>query len=273
MRALVINVATSTDRMKFQREQLATLGIEYERIEAFTPETLVPPATDAVWRLWERPLRATEMALFASHAVAWQRVIELGTPCLILENDAMLAQSTPELLRRLEFANGIDHVQLETAGRKKILARHMHPSLPLRRIVQDRNGAGGYVLFPSGARLLASRSRPAPADAAISTNYALMSWQADPALVVQFCMASRYDLVQPIEDSNSMAADDRPDRKALPNPETLKFLCRRALGQFRMALHILAHAPYIRRHIPVAADWPTIGCRENQHEKNSISFG
>lgn len=211
MRALVINVAASTDRMEFQREQLVTLGIEFERIEAITPETLVPPAADAVWGSWERPLRATEMALFASHAVAWRRVIELDTPCLILEDDAMLAKNTPELLRKLESVNGIDHVQLETAGRKKILARQpVHPSLPLRRIVQDRHGACGYVLFPSGARSLVSRSRPAPADAAISTNYALMSWQADPALAIQIGMASRYGLVQPIRVGSLIAVGDRP---------------------------------------------------------------
>ena len=257
MRVLVINVAASTDRMRFQREQLTALGLEFERIEAITPETLDPPVTDAVWRSWQRPLRATEMALFASHAAAWQRVIELGSPCLVLEDDAMLAADVPTLLGKLESADGIDHVQLETAGRKKVLARRFHPSLPLRRIVQDRHGTCAYVLYPSGARLLARRP-PAPADAAISTAYALRSSQADPALAVQLGTAPLYGLVQPIEVTSLVDAVDRPDRRALPGSEARRFRRRRVLGQLRMALRMLARAPWIRRDVPVAGEWPRI---------------
>ena len=257
MQVLVINVAASTDRMELQRVQLAMLGLKFERVEAVTPETLDPPASDAVWQSWERPLRVTEMALFASHSVAWRRVIELGRPCLVLEDDALLAEETPNLLRQLESVDGIDHVQLETAGRKKILARRFHPTLPLRRMVQDRYGACAYVLFPSGARLLVSRS-PALADVAIATAYGLRSWQADPALAVQLSTAPEYGVAQPIEVESLVGAVPRPDRRALPDSEARRFRRRRIVGQLRMALRMLARAPWSRRNVPVAESWPRV---------------
>ncbi len=247
--APVINVAASTDRMDFQRRQLAALGVEFERMETATPETLDSPSKDAVWRSWQRPPGSTEMASFASRMAAWKRVIELGAPCLILGDDAMLATDTPKLLEEVEVANGIDHVHLETAGRKKILARRLHPSLPLHRLIQDSHGACGYVIFPSGARLLHTRSLPAPADAAISSEYALRSWQADPAFAAQLEMAPRYGLVSPINVSGLVNVDDRPDRNSPPAHEARRSRRRRILCQTGMALRMLVRVPWNRREV------------------------
>jgi hypothetical protein len=73
MRALVLNLAQATERLAFMAGQLDALGLEWERIEAVTPDTLDPPADDPVWHRWERPLRSTEMAACASHMAAWRR--------------------------------------------------------------------------------------------------------------------------------------------------------------------------------------------------------
>ena len=89
--ALIINLAQATDRMAFMEAQMTTLNLPWERIEAITPDTLNPPKTDPIWSHWQRPLRVTEMALCASHMVAWQRIVERNTPCLVLEDDAVLA--------------------------------------------------------------------------------------------------------------------------------------------------------------------------------------
>ena len=81
MKALVINLAGETERMSFQADQLTALDLPFERLDAVTPDRLDPPADDAYWTGWQRPLRQTEMAAMASHRGAWDRVLGGGLPC------------------------------------------------------------------------------------------------------------------------------------------------------------------------------------------------
>ncbi|WP_416916241.1 MAG: glycosyltransferase family 25 protein [Roseicyclus sp.] len=187
MRALIINMASATERMGFMEAQMAALGLPWERIEAVTPETLVPPEQDPVWHRWQRPMRVTEMALCASHRVAWERVVALGAPCLVLEDDAVLAASLPGFLEAVVGLAGVEHISLEARGRKKLMGRRLHDRAPIRRLYQDRTGSAAYVVWPAGAAKLLAHARRAgaPSDALISSTYGMASWQADPALSVQ----------------------------------------------------------------------------------------
>jgi hypothetical protein len=94
MKALVINRDRDTDRMAFQARQLAALGVACERLPAITPETLEPDPSDPYWDRWQRPLRAAEKALLASHRAAWQQVASGEVPVLVLEDDALLLAGT-----------------------------------------------------------------------------------------------------------------------------------------------------------------------------------
>jgi glycosyl transferase family 25 len=233
VQVLVINIAGATQRMEAVARQLADLRLPHERIEAVTPATLSPGPDDPVWYRWERPLRDTEKAACASHIRAWSRVRDLDHPCLILEDDAILSGAVPDLLRALEgMGPDIEHVSLETRGRKKLVARKGHPVLPIRRMYLDRTGAAAYVLFPAGARRLlarADRSRGL-ADAMIATTYDLKSWQADPALALQRDMAAHYGLRAEGPKRSQIDAEDKPPR------EGLRFALRRIAAQLRMAL-------------------------------------
>lgn len=254
MRALVINMAAARRRMAFMDGQLNALGIPFERIEAVTPATLDPPADAAVWKRWQRPLRTTEMALCASHIRAWRRVLDLGEPCLVLEDDALLSADTPAFLLRLAMLSGVDHVSLETRSRKKIVGRRMHAQLPMRRLWQDRTGSAAYIVFPSGAnKLIAHATRlGGPSDAVISSAYALCSFQADPALSVQLDQAPAYGLAAAIETQSLIDAEKKPSLSAgLPFAERFGYRRRRILAQLRMGLRQLVHlADGERRHIP-----------------------
>jgi glycosyl transferase family 25 len=190
MRVLIINVAHATERMAFMQAQMQALGLQWERVEGVTPLTLYPPAEDPVWHRWQRPLRTTEMALCASHAAAWRRVLELGQPCLVLEDDAVLASETPEFLTGAEAVAGIDHISLETRARKKLVARRPHGTLPMRAALPGPDGIGGvhHLSRParescspmsrgpggrrtrSSARPTASRTRPIPPSPCSSTS-------------------------------------------------------------------------------------------------------
>jgi glycosyl transferase family 25 len=253
MRALVLNLAEATERLAFMAGQLDALGLEWERIEAVTPDTLDPPADDPVWHRWERPLRSTEMAACASHMAAWSRIRELGEPCLVLEDDALLDRAVPDLLSRLGAGKlAFDHISLETRGRKKLLARNPEPGLPLRRLYLDRTGAAAYVLSPSGAKKLLTRASLARglADGVICAAHELASFQADPALAIQLDQAWEFGLPTPFEVTSQIGAAPKPDKGGPA------FRLRRLRAQLEQGLRQLRPGTE-RCLVPPAGNWVT----------------
>jgi glycosyl transferase family 25 len=263
MRALIINLAAATDRLALQRVQMRALGLAWERIEAVTPETLTPPASDPVWHRWQRPLRATEMALCASHILAWRRVVSLIEPCLVIEDDALLAATAPAFLAGVAGLAGIDHVSLETRSRKKVVDRRLDPRAPMRRLWQDRTGSAAYVVWPGGAeKLLAHALRVGgPSDAVISSTYALTSFQADPALAIQLDRCTAYGVAQPVATASTIDAMRKPVAAVAGYTlgERARFRLRRAGAQLRMGARQYARPLRAqRRHIAPAREWPSL---------------
>lgn len=262
MEVLIINMASATDRMAFMAAQMAHFGLSFRRIEAVTPQTLTPPPDDPVWRRWQRPLRVTEMALCASHMAAWRAVIAQDAPALILEDDAVLASATPAFLDQVARLSGIDHISLETRGRKKVVARAPHLDAPILRLWQDRTGSAAYVLWPRGARLLLDHASHVggPSDAIISSTYAMASYQACPALSVQLDICTRYGLTPAIETRSLIDAVAKPAHAQGDGAgQQMAFRARRIWAQIVMgARHLFRPHKAHRRHIPPAADWPTI---------------
>ena len=108
---------------------------------------------------WQRPLRNTEVACYFSHRSAWQKIINNSMPALILEDDALLSKCVPELLNSFTNKQNVDFISLEVAGRKKFISKigeNIVCNSKLYRLYQDRNGAAGYVLWPSGAKEITS---------------------------------------------------------------------------------------------------------------------
>lgn len=243
MKALLINLDSARDRLAFQHRQLTALGIEYQRLQA--TETDAPEvATQPYWLTWERPMRLPERACLVSHQRAWEIVAEGAEPVLVLEDDAVLSVNVPRLLHRLHTASGMDHVSLETRGRKKLLARARHPELPLRRLYQDRSGAAAYVLWPKGARklLAASEVKAGLADAVICACYELDAYQADPPLALQSDRCAAQGIPDPIATASSISsATDRA------NKGDLTFRARRMKAQLRMAVRHARHAFHATR--------------------------
>jgi len=245
MRTLVINVASATDRMAVMARQLDHLGLAWERLEAVTPETLAPGPEDTFWQRWQRPMRVTEMALTASHMAAWKQVRD--APILILEDDALLSASIATFLHEIRDIKGIDHVTLETRGRRKLLDRAPGPLWP---IWQDRTGSAAYVLWPAGARALLERAADcaAPSDALISETR-MLSHQAVPARAIQFDICARYGIEGPAEAVSLIDRVAKP-----PVPRGSGYRRRRILAQLAMGLTAISHPRSIRLHIQPAAD-------------------
>ena len=160
MRVLIINLSAETERMAFQRTQMAALGMDWERLEAVTPDTLSVPFEAPHWQRWERPMRAVEAAALASHVLAWERIGKRGEPHLVMEDDALLAAEAPAFLRAAEA----------DAGRGDTIA--------------GEAGSGGWITScsrPTAARSSSDAAIPSCRSACSMTHRRLFSMLSDDA--------------------------------------------------------------------------------------------
>ncbi len=215
---IVINRADATDRLDFQNWQLSEMGCDFIKVDAFTPETL-PAVRESYWKKWRRPLKPTERARLLSHGMAWDWVSDNG-PALIIEDDAVLARSVPDILQNLEVISDIEYLSFEVRGRRKLLGKLSIPighGVACHRLYLDRLGSAAYVLWPSGAKKLIRRaSRGAVGIDGIAqwaTN--VKCYQADPACAVQLDMAAKYGLSAPIESASDTGKEPFHGRRTI----------------------------------------------------------
>lgn len=253
MKILIINLALDAARMDFQRTQMQALGLEFERLEATTPDTVTPHLNDPRWNTWQRPLKDVEKALLSSHRHAWARIVAEGKPCLVLEDDAYLSASLPRFLDRVAGLSKTDHITLEARNRKKLIANAGHASLPMHRIYQDRSGAAAYILWPKAAEKLLSR-HAALADALLCAAYDFTAWQAVPALAIQLDQCDAYGLVQPFKTRSAPLTAAPVDRSNYGFAARAGFRFRRIVAQLRMGLRQARNASHAQKQMIAIAD-------------------
>jgi glycosyl transferase family 25 len=193
----VINLPDAIKRRKLQKNQLTKLGLEYKILNATSVEDISEATYKKHYFDWQRPLRKTEVACYYSHRSAWDRVIRSREPALILEDDAILSIFLPELLDSLNKIKSTDLINLENRSRKKFVSRSyvdIECNSKLLRLYQDRTGAAGYILWPSGANKLIQLEKNngiGLADAHITSCHALKAFQVEPSPIIQLdqCMA------------------------------------------------------------------------------------
>ena len=235
---ILINCSDSTDRLDFQTWQLGEMGFDFIRVDAFTPDNL-PKVRESYWNKWRRPLRPKERARLLSHGLAWDWVVENG-PALILEDDAVLARSVPEILDNLESVDGIEYLSLEVRGRRKLLSKSSIPiahGIASHRLYLDRLGSAAYVLWPEGAQKMINRvSRGAVCIEGIAQWARKMKcYQADPACAVQLDMAEKYGLSTPIE------AKSLSDAERFPQSQTIMQTVRLVTAQMHKVCRLLRY--------------------------------
>ena len=261
MQILVINLPESTDRLEFQKQQMKRLGLDYEVMRAVSTSHVHERAHYHLALGWERPLRKAEIACYLSHHKAWQMVLKRNKPALILEDDALLSRHTPILLNELEKHTDRDLVTLEVRGRKKIVDKKSQTLLGDYKLIplyQDRTGAAGYVLWPSGAKILLSKAKsisPGLADAFISSTYELRAFQVEPAAIIQLDQCEHYGVLNRIETRSSISKEEKPEMAYIPLREKVNFRKRRAVSQLRMGwrhFSVMNHS--IKRRIELQTD-------------------
>jgi len=194
----IINLPSAIGRRKLQNAQLNKLGLEYKMLDATSIDDINEATYKKHYFDWQRPLRKTEVACYYSHRSAWNRVIKSEKPALILEDDAILSVHLPELLKSLSTIKNIDLVNLENRSRKKFVSRsHIDISCNsiLLRLYQDRTGAAGYILWPSGANKLIQFEKNkgiSLADAHITSCHSLKAFQVEPSPIIQLDQCRDY---------------------------------------------------------------------------------
>lgn len=253
MQILIINLPRSVERLDFQKKQFAQRKLSFQTLSAVSVDDISEQQYQQQGFCWQRPLRKVELACFLSHKSAWEKVIELNQPCLILEDDAVLANNSQEILEAIERKklDTIDLINLEVRSRKKIISKYekyeiLNDKFKLFELYQDRTGAAGYILYPNGAKKLLQRlelTSPAIADGFICASYELTSLQIEPAVVIQQDQLEAYGLVDPMHLTSTIGRSE--DHKAIYHHlfEKLKFRKRRIGAQLLMALRYLQVMP------------------------------
>jgi glycosyl transferase family 25 len=244
MNIYVINLISAKDRRRHQEVQLRALELPYVIFNAVTPDQVSSTAPPNVrWDRWVRPVSNSERACFLSHFSLWKKIANNSSPALILEDDAVLSKRLPSTLKLLEQLHNIDHINLETTGRKKFLSTgtSIQDDLYLKRLYLDRSGAGGYILWPSGARKLLQKldkDGPALTDAFINSTVSLRSYQISPALTIQPCISSLFNYVATLRIDTQISKEMLSD-STLGGKEFFRYKVRRIFHELKLGFRIL----------------------------------
>jgi len=219
MDILIISLTNAEERRNFQQEQLSKLGLDFRFLDATSTNNIDKTTYKQHYKDWQRPLKETEVACYYSHRHAWDSVIQSNQPTLILEDDALLSICTPALLKNLSTKKNVDLINLENRGRKKFVSKSSESIVcnsKLLRLYQDRTGAAGYILWPSGAKKLIQcekRKGIALADAHITACNNLNCYQVEPSPIIQLDHCEWYKIENPINNrasKSSVSSIDNP---------------------------------------------------------------
>lgn len=249
MKALVINLDSATQRMAFQKKQLESLEISFQRLPTYKINSSKEQFYQRYCSTWQRPMSTSEVSCFFSHKNAWDQVVKENQPMLILEDDALLAQNVPCILKELSHLKNMDYVNLEERKtRKKLLAKtskNQFCNASLIRLYQGRSGAAGYVLWPSGAEKLLKQINKGIgiADKFINENYSLNAYQIEPAPIIQLDQCKAYQIEPPFEVKSSICSNT----ERLVSNSRWNFKLRRILGVLKIALNQILHSHHANR--------------------------
>lgn len=160
MRAFLINLDRSPERLAFMSEQLDGLRIAYTRVPAIDGNfvDLTDSVVDqrAFYRRHHALLRRGEIGCYLSHLRALWTFLLSGADCgLILEDDAVLSPYVPSILEQLEQVDAWDIVKLHVTHPGGIISRlSLDPGHKLVSLAFRHGSAAAYVVNRIAAKRL-----------------------------------------------------------------------------------------------------------------------
>jgi glycosyl transferase family 25 len=260
----IISLASAQHRRAFQEAQAQRLGFEpiwqaAVGVQDFTEEEFIQNAF-----CWQRPLQKTEVGCFLSHFQVWKNIAQNDGPAVVLEDDVLLSEHWYQDILTLAQTSCADYVCLETWGKKILGQTENVGDLKMQRLHLNSPGSAGYLLWPSGARILIERYQKngaALADAFINDVRGWRAWQLVPANLVQMNVAKHFGQQAPISTESLIASKKAPTIY----PSRLTFLqvkTRRVLGEIRKAFVRMA---FLFRGRKVVALEALLDTKFNQH--------
>lgn len=103
MKIFIINLERSADRRAYMKSRLEELDLTYQffnAVDGSNPNFKYSERYDSKKRLFlrGRELQRGQIANFASHISLWEKCVELDTPIIVLEDDAVLKDNFPEAI-------------------------------------------------------------------------------------------------------------------------------------------------------------------------------
>ncbi|MDY6450127.1 hypothetical protein A6M14_01055 [Acinetobacter sp. Ac_877] len=260
MKVLLINLDQSKDRLAQQQAQFKDLGLEFERLPAISINDFSEEEYKRIAFGGQRPLKQSELACFLSHKKAWDYIVEHNEPCVVLEDDAILVKDFKNILNDLMQLKELDYVNLEVHGRKKTVAKKSTYSLAnnnynLLEIYIDRSGTGGYVLYPTGAKILLDfmgKRAIGLSDEFIHSCYELKAYQIEPAALLQSDKCPEYKVPCKYIHESVIAQVKNKLNFDLTTNEKSQFKMRRIKTQINLGLRQLQYLGFgVKREILV----------------------
>lgn len=164
MKAYLINLDRSPERLAHFSAQAARAGLRFERLPAVDGRAIDPAERARMLspRFEFQPLNPGEIGIFMSQRSAWQRLVDSGEKmAAVFEDDVVLCAQAGRLLDRLaEGGWQADIVKLETTHRRVVLGPpcgQLDDGHRLQPLCSWHGGAAGYVITrDAAARLLAA---------------------------------------------------------------------------------------------------------------------
>jgi glycosyl transferase family 25 len=239
---LLINLRQSSDRLRFQEQQFARLGIPFERLDAVEASSIAEDVYADVVCAWQRPISRGELGCFLSHRVAWQRVVDSEHSALVVEDDVLLSDNLVTVLSQLEFPDEPVAFSIETCYARKVVDRKSDiASLPLgygiRPIYFDCGGSAAYIVTPSAAQLYLDHSKRCIGlvDSYMNRLKCVKRMQIEPALAVQMVVLHNLP-EQKLADAARTTLGQRPTNRPADLAAYWEF-CRMKLRRLRANMH------------------------------------
>ena len=192
MKIFIISQVSALSRRNFQMDQMRRLGLAFKFVDAFEAATLSDDDCLIAAQTWPGATKPQDVACFNSHRLVWQRIIEDGAMALVLEDDAILADTIVDSLAVIEkrHENWRHVYDLEFTPEPHIIADvptwRDDRGFVSSRIYRNRIGLAGYILGPKAAeRLLAETKQYRLIDSYLWQRRWLHGQMFEPAQVVQ----------------------------------------------------------------------------------------
>jgi glycosyl transferase, family 25 len=250
----IITLGLASARRAFQEAQALRQGF----VPSWQPALGIDDFADEVFLQhafsWQRPLRKTEVGCFLSHLQLWKQIAASNGPAVVLEDDALLSEHWYRDIIALAEVPNADYICLETWNKKMLGKCQNVGSLQLHRLYLNSAGAAGYMLWPSGAKILLDRYKERGvglADAFMNEVQQWRAWQLVPANVVQIMVAADFGITPPILTESFIAQEKKMSLASPTIFVAIKTKLRRIRGELTKGARRISYSLFtVRARVP-----------------------